>query len=60
MIRSPRKNVRSIGDYGYWHTFDARARRGIPEPDGRAVWDDIDEAMVAFAQGSVLALDYVA
>jgi hypothetical protein len=59
-IRSPRQKVRSIGDYGYWHTFDARARRGIPEPDGQAVWDAFDEAMVAFAEGSPLTLDCVA
>ncbi len=48
-IRSPRRNARAIGDYGLWHTFDARRRRGMAEPNGVPVWDEFDAAMVAFA-----------
>lgn len=51
-IRSPRRFVRTTGDYGFWHTFDARRRRGIPEPNRCSAWDDFDRAMVAFAEGA--------
>jgi hypothetical protein len=50
-IRSPRARVRGRGDYGGWHTFDARRRLGIPEPQGVEVWDQFDDAMMAFVNG---------
>jgi hypothetical protein len=49
-VHSPRNRVRSRGDFGMWHTFDARQRMGIAEPTGSNVWDEFDRAMTAFVQ----------
>lgn len=48
-VATPRQLVRLRGDYGRWHTFDARARQNLPEPGGTPVWKAFDEAMLAFA-----------
>jgi hypothetical protein len=49
-IQSPRARVRSRGDFGGWHTFEARRRLGIPEPGGRDVWETFDHAVARFVQ----------
>jgi hypothetical protein len=45
-IQSPHERVRSRGDYGIWHTFDARRRLGLSEPNHATAWDLFDEAML--------------
>ena len=44
-IQSPRALVRSRGDFGGWHTFEARRRMGLPEPGGRDLWEAFDCAV---------------
>jgi hypothetical protein len=44
-IQSPRVRIRKRGDFGGWHTFDARRRMGIPEPGRRDVWEVFDAAV---------------
>jgi hypothetical protein len=51
-VRSPRWRVHARGDNGSWHTFDARARLAIPEPDGAPFWQSFDSAMLDFVRQS--------
>lgn len=37
------------GDRGQWHVFDNAARLGLPEPGGRPVWEQVDDALLALA-----------
>jgi hypothetical protein len=53
-IQSPPERVRRRGDFGMWHTFDARQRMGIPEPMGVNVWDEFDSAITAFVRLNAL------
>ncbi|RDV27412.1 hypothetical protein DXV75_05115 [Alteromonas aestuariivivens] len=51
-VQSPRSRVHARGDWGLWHTFDARARLGIKEPDGGPVWLEFDRAMEALVENA--------
>jgi hypothetical protein len=37
------------GDHGQWHVFDNAARLGLPQPGGRPVWEQVDDALLALA-----------
>jgi hypothetical protein len=59
-IQSPHARVRARGDFGLWHTFDARRRLGLPEPNHVTAWEIFDEAMLkmtASKAGSDTAAD---
>jgi hypothetical protein len=45
-IQSPHERVHERGDYGLWHTFDARRRLGLTEPNRETAWDLFDTAMM--------------
>jgi hypothetical protein len=52
-IQSPKARVRARGDFGLWHTFDARVRMGLAEPNQLDVWELFDNAMARFTCKSV-------
>jgi hypothetical protein len=37
------------GDHGRWHVFDNCSRLGLPPPDGRPVWRQVDGALLRLA-----------
>lgn len=45
-IQSPHQRVRDRGDFGIWHTFDARRRLGLAEPNRETAWNLFDTAMM--------------
>lgn len=51
-IQSPRHRVRARGDFGLWHTFEARGRLGLTAADEGDVWQLFDEALIELIAAS--------